>query len=199
MIPGTSVFKRSEVDKTRDALEAIGPVGGVVKNLSTASGNIFAGNYGKAAIQAAPTAFQNVAKAIDMGTTGFYTDQTGRRIAAVDFGDAVSKGIGFQPQVVGAESRKVGEQFQTISMNKAVEAGIAQKWAEGIATKDAERVKGAMSDLQQYNRDNPDTPIRITMQQIQSRVKEMLMLRQQRFIKSAPPEIRAGVAQGLRQ
>ena len=60
-------------------------------------------------------------------------------------------------------------------------------------------VKQAVARMMTWNRDNPESRIRITTQQIAQRVREANLSREQRFIKSAPKEIRGQVVKDLHE
>lgn len=113
--------------------------------------------------------------------------------------DALYKGLGFQPQKVAAESRLLEEKRQDVSLTRTTESEIADLWAQGLVERNPDKVARARKQLMDWNRSSPETPIRIAPGQISRRVKEMQKTRAQRFIKSAPAELRGGIAADLSQ
>lgn len=212
LLPGTGIGLRSQENKGREIVEAIGPAGALVEDIGTAIGYgtqaaravaggdlASVGSAGWSALkEAGPVAIQNAAKAIEMAQFGFYRDTNGRRVLDTDAADAAFKAIGFQPAAVARESREVQIQNQNIQLGKTVEADIADLWAQGIFEKNPDKVERARNQLMDWNSKNSDRKIRIVPNQIQRRVKEMQMTRAQRFIKRAPTELRAETAEALR-
>jgi N12 class adenine-specific DNA methylase len=197
VIPGTGLLKKSDTDKTRDITELLGPVGGVLKNAGAAFSDVEAKQFGKAGREFAPKALQDVAKAIDMVQSGYFTDAKGRRVLATDTTDAVVKGIGFNPSKVAQESRRMGEAQQNIDLAKATQDSIATRWAQGLFENDPAKVKDAMADLRDWNGKNPESRIQITPATVARRVKEMQATREQRFVQAAPKGMRPSVRQDL--
>jgi len=197
LIPGTGMFKVSETDKSRDVLEVIGPIGGFATSAIKGFEAARQGDLAGALRMGAPLAMQNAFKAADMMQMGFYRDTNGRKVVDTDGYDAFWKAVGFQPNVVARESAKINEVMQTVNQQRAVEAEVAQKWAEGVFEKDPDKVAAARAELNNWNQKNPDTKILITPKQISDRIRSMTMTREQRFIKSAPPELRGTVMKEL--
>jgi N12 class adenine-specific DNA methylase len=197
VIPGTGLLKKSDTDKTRDITELLGPVGGVLKNVGAAFSDVEGKQFGKAGREFAPKALQDVAKAIDMVQSGYFTDAKGRRVLATDTTDAVVKGIGFNPSKVAQESRRMGEAQQNIDLAKATQDSIATRWAQGLFENDPAKVKDAMADLRDWNGKNPESRIQITPSTVARRVKEMQATREQRFVQAAPKGMRPSVRQDL--
>jgi len=198
LIPGSAMFKVSETDKTRDILEFVGPFGGLVQAGLRGFDAARTGDLAGAVKLAAPTALQNAAKGADMHAFGFYRDLKGRKVVDTDGYDAFAKAIGFQPNVVARESAKVRELQQSINQQRTVEKEIADKLAHGAFEGNPAMVQEAMAQLNAWNLRNREARIAISPQQIRARVKAMAMTREQRFIKSAPPEMKAQV-QGVLQ
>lgn len=197
LIPGTALFKRSETDKTAQLMEFLGPVGGLYSNAQRAVGAAQAGSLGAAAGALAPTAIANAMKGIDMWTSGQYSDSKGRKVISTDGTDAALKFIGIQPADVAVASRKAQDVRQDIAMVRTVEAGIADKWARGVLDRDPKAVAAALDELRTWNRDNPDSIIRINAAQIQQRVRQAQLERGVRLAKTAPVEQRGQVSQAL--
>lgn len=197
IIPGTAMLKTSEPDKTRDILDILGPAATLFQNVGKATQG-FATGQPSAAKLLLPLSFQNIAKGTEMLETGQYKDQSGRKVMDVDAMDAMFKGIGFQPSKVAAESRIVQQNQQDITLQKTIEASIADNWAHGLVNHDPQAVEKAREQLQQWNRDNPEMRIALNSGQINRRIRELQMSRQERFVRSASPEVRQAVRSDLR-
>lgn len=139
---------------------------------------------------AAPLAVQNALKGLEMAHYGAYRDQGGRKVIDTTPGEAFAKAVGFQPNSVAKESSKIREMQQTISQQRIIKDEIADKWAAGVFDKDPEKVKSAQADLRAWNLKNPEARISIAPEQISTRLKAMHSTREQRFIKSAPKEMK---------
>jgi hypothetical protein len=199
LIPGSALFKRSEPDKGRELVEALGPVGGLAKSVAEGIGKLQSGSPAAAMGSAAPLAVQNAIKGMEMAQMGMYRDQKGRRVLDTDAYDAFVKAVGFQPANVAAESRRVREAQQNVRLAREVETEIAEKWATGMFEHDGAKVAKAIDELRTWNTANPESRIAIFPAQIQRRVREMAMTRGARVMKAAPKELRAGVTDELRQ
>jgi hypothetical protein len=187
IIPGTGLGLISKPNKTDEVFEVLGPAGGLVRNVTN-----------KGAEGLWPVAMANAKKGWDMYQTGMYRDEGGRRVMDTDGFDAAMKALGFQPAEVGRASATVRTLNQTIMLAKQMEARFASDIAGAIFERDAQAAKDARQRLAQWNKDNPETPIRITEAQINKRVMEMRATRDERFIKRTPRELRAGVERALR-
>jgi hypothetical protein len=137
---------------------------------------LLAGEPVKAATTMSPVAARNVAKAIDMASTGMYRDDRGRKVLDVDGYDAVSKALGFQPSDVARVQDATYQVQQMIAQNKLRETEIADQWAKGMFERDQ-----AVIDRQQLRR----------------RVAQMRASKTERLAKTAPKEIRAQVRREL--
>ena len=186
LIPGTALFNPSRKEKSGEVLEVFGAVGGLAKGIMSAA------DSGKMS-EAVPSAIKNAYKGIEMWNTGEYRDAKGRKVSDADGLDAVVKAIGFNPAHVAADTRRVTGERRDVEIVKHVESSIAEEWARGILDKDAEAVSKARERLREWNEDNPEMPIKIGFSQIARRVKEAKLTRDQRFIKTAPPELRRRV------
>lgn len=198
LIPGTGMLKRSSTDPARDVLEVAGPVGSLAKSAVDSGKALMGLDFGKALEGMAPTAIKNAAKAMDMVQTGMYRDMGGRKIVDTDLADAILKGIGFQPSGVAKVTRTERLVQEAVGLNKKVEGEIAERWAAGVFEKNPAKIREAMQELRDWNADNPESPIRITPQQIAKRVQSMQSTRAERIIKGAPRELRGVVSEELR-
>lgn len=197
LLPGTGLFLRSNTDKSRDLLEVAGPAGGLVKQYIEAGTKALQGDMSGAVQSALPVAFQNAFKGVGMWTTGEARDTLGRKVMDADEVDGLMKFIGFQPQAIARESEKIQMIRRSEQLAKNVEGEIASAWARAIVDKDPDGVADARAKLAAWNEDNPDSPIRIKMQQIIQRAKKLREDRASRFITSVSPERRRAVAEAL--
>ncbi|MGQ0751459.1 MAG: PLxRFG domain-containing protein, partial [Betaproteobacteria bacterium] len=187
LIPGSSFFKTSEPDKTKEIVEALGPAASIADRL------VLRGD----ARAALPKAIQDVVKAADMTLTGMYRDYRGRKIMETTNTDAFFKAIGFQPASVARRSRLEYIAKQDIDLQKVMEDSIATKWAQGVFERDSDKVSEARQMMRDWNETNPELPVRINPQQIMRRVREMRKTREERFTKQAAPEIRHQIREGM--
>jgi hypothetical protein len=197
LIPGTGLLREDTKDTGRDWAEIAGPAADMVQRGFRAVGLAAQGELGKAALELSPVAVRNVAKAEDMLDTGMYRDTKGKKVIDTTATEAVLKGIGFQPNTVAKVQDATGMKQRMIGLNKVVEAEIADQWALGRFENDPARVEKAQNRLKQWNRDNPDSPIKIEQSQIMRRLKEMRKSKAERIAKTAPKEIRAEVRRDL--
>jgi Holliday junction resolvase-like predicted endonuclease len=140
-------------------------------------------------------AIANAIKGLDIAATGVYRDTRGRTVIESGPLDAPIKAIGFQPQPVAAEQRRLQSKQQTIALARVVESEIAGRWAEGIFEVDADKVQKAREQLATWNRKNPSTPIRIDMTQVLRRVRDMRATKAERLLRAAPRELRGALAE----
>jgi N12 class adenine-specific DNA methylase len=190
LIPGTGLLQKKD-DHTRDVVEVLGPAGDLARRTLSAADMAAGGRFGDAFAEGAPIAARNVGKAIEMWTTGEYQDRKGYKVLAVDGGDAIAKGIGFQPSAVATVQEGDRAAQEMVSRVKIREAEIAMKWAKGFADGKEELKAEARAELLAWNEKNPDTPIRIKIGDVLKRAHNMKMSRAQRIEKSAPKEVRA--------
>ena len=195
LIPGTGMLRKDKADKSSEVVEAIGPAGSLAVNLVKALPALLSGDLGKVNAVAGPVATKNLGKAIEMYLTGEYRDMAGRKVRDVTVGEAITKGIGFQPAEVARDSRRTQLANQQVALARAVEAEIAGQWAAGLADQKPDQVQKARHRLAEWNRDNPQSRIGINSAQIVRRVREIRSSRDDRFLKRAPKEMRAGMAE----
>jgi hypothetical protein len=195
IIPGSALFKKSEIDKSRDVMEFAGPAGSLSKRIVDAfeaagSRDSLTGQASAVGKALVPKAMADVVQAMDMQLTGQYRDTRGRKVADADLPDVIAKALGFQPTSVAEPRRAERYLNQSVTMAKAVEGDIAGLWASGIVEKNRGKVEEAKTMLQDWNAKNPETPIRVNMKQITRRVKQMRLTSGERLLKSTPKEIR---------
>lgn len=196
LIPGTGLL-RKDSEPGRDTKELLGPIADLTERSFRAAGMALQGDVGRAALEVSPVAARNVAKGADMLETGMYRDAKGRKVIDTDTTEAIAKMAGFQPATVARVQEATATVQRAISLNKTVEAEIADQWAQGLYEKDADKVAEARERLAQWNEDNPATPIRITFQQVRRRLQTMNQDKATRMEKTAPKEIRNAVRREL--
>jgi hypothetical protein len=197
LLPGTGALLRSNTDRSRDVLEFAGAAGSLAKSALDAGTLALQGKFAQAGLNVAPLAVQNMAKAADMFNTGEYRNAKGQKVINTDMGDVAAKFIGFNPATVATESQKQQEVQRSVQLAKNVESEIAAKWAQGLNENRPELTSEARADLAEWNSKNPESQMRISMQQIIQRVRDMRASRSERTIKSAPREMRQGVREAL--
>lgn len=196
LIPGTGLLTKKR-DYGRDYLEIAGPAGTFFTNLGTSLAAVATGEPGKALESAAPVAAQNFIKAVDMAQMGFYRDLKGRKVVDTNAADALFKAIGFQPRAVAQVQEATATQANLITQNKLRETEIADKWARGRIERKPNLIEEAKQELADWNRKNPDSPIKIDAGQINKRVQEANKSKAQRVAATAPKEIRQSVKREL--
>ena len=105
--------------------------------------------------------------------------------------------IGFQPNDVARVQDATRQVQQLIGLNKMRETEIADQWAKSLFEKDRGGIQDARDALAQWNKDNPESPIRITTAQLLKRLKAMREDKVTRIERTAPKEIRATVHREL--
>jgi len=183
LLPGTGLLKKSETRKENQVLEAFGVAGSFVRDALKG--------------EVRPIAVRNIGKALDILDTGMYRDTRGRKVIDADGVDAFMKALGLQPANVARESRAISTQYETRTLFTVVKSEISEQMALGRFENDPDKVQAARDALARWNENNPETPIRLNMTAITRRVMEMRRDRRERFIRSAPREIRGQLAEAL--
>jgi hypothetical protein len=194
--PGTGIFTKKR-DYAQDYKEVLGPVGTLATNAGSFLANFAAGEFGKAAESVAPVAAQNVIKAIDMAQMGFYRDAKGRKVIDTTLSEAILKGAGFQPRSVSQIQQATGEQQGLIAQNRLAWQEIRDLAVAGRVEKDEAKLAEARRRFGQWNRNNPDSPIRWNQESINSGVKEANKPKAERIADAAPKQIRGTVKREL--
>lgn len=194
--PGTGILPKKS-NYQRDAMEIFGPAGSLFSNYATAIAQLAQGEVKAAATTAAPVGLQNVVKGMDMATMGFYRDTRGRKVIDTNGWEAVAKSMGFQPSSVKRIQDATSTQQGLIAQNKLRETEIADKMAKARIERKPDLEKEAREELADWNRTNPESPIRIDASQINRRVQQAMMDKAKRIEKTAPKEIRADVKREL--
>lgn len=198
VVPGTEMLKPSSgVFNIRSLAEVIGPTAGAGRQVGDFVEAATEGNYGKALENIAPKGIRDVISGVRMWIDGHATDAKGRKVVDVGLGDAVVKGVGFNPTKVAQEHRKTMPIQQDIALQKRTESAIVDQWARGVADGDDAMVNDAMKRRDNWNESNPKTPIAIRITQIRDRARQMATGKDARLLKQAPKEMRGSVALGL--
>jgi hypothetical protein len=200
IVPGTAFLKPSEIDKTRDVAEAVGPLGGVLKSFSDSLQLLARGKWDQAAVNAAPKALRDAYNGLHMAATGESQDTQGRlALKDVTAGEALGKAIGFNPQRAAIESEtkrelQLDKNLRTVRMDD-----MASDWADGILRQDRDKQAEARQRLRTWNSENPELRIQMAdmLRSVQERVKAARMTGAERFIRSTPkalkPEARSAL------
>jgi hypothetical protein len=200
LLPSTSLFQRSESNsKVQQFAEVLGPIGSMVGNVMNAQTALQAGDVPAAVANAAPVAIGNMMKGIKWAQDGKATDYKDRMtVDDITFTDGFFKAIGFNPRRVADEGRVARMVGQDVRMLRDVESDIVAKMAEAIAKGNEKKFQDALSEYEDWNEKNPNTPIKITRAQVERRVKEMNTERSVRQLKTIPKEARGAYAEMLR-
>ncbi len=191
LIPGTGLLKNSEeADISRDLAEIGGPGVGWLSQLWDAKKAATSGNGGKAIENLMPKAVRDVMAGANMAATGSAKDMKGRKNMDVTAGDAAIKAVGFQPTKLAEASRARGPVMQNRALHKSVESDIVDMYARGLAQNDSALVKQAEQTYQEWNAKNPETPVRITPDQIRQAARQYALDQNTRLMKGMPRELR---------
>jgi hypothetical protein len=197
LIPGTGIFKPSSEDHAADALEIIGPVGGLAKSYLTTVDAVSTGNWERAMTEWLPKAARDFAQGIQMLSSGEARDPRGRKISETDALDALVRIVGFSPQDIASEGRVMRDVQQRVAFAKRQESLVAEKWAQGIRDGNSLAGANARQAIAEWNAKNPETPISVKISQVQRRVAEMRATKHDRLIKSATKDMRGMVKEEL--
>lgn len=195
LIPGTSLLKKTETDRSRDALEFIGPAGSLIKRGvdafdAASTRDSLPGKATAISHALVPKAISDAWQALDMIQSGHYRDARGRNIAETSGMDAFFKGIGFQPNAVAEQRRPERFLAQALAMVRETKADINELWAQGLFEHDQSKVEEARNMLHDWNEKNPDCRIQLNQRAIQNRVRAKKLLSRERLIKSTPKTLR---------
>jgi hypothetical protein len=196
IVPGTAAFTVKQ-DRGGDALEFLGPVGGLVKQAGDAGGLLSDGRIIEGIKAGLPTAGRNIAQGIQMAATGEYRDGRGNMVVKTDALDAGVKAAGFQPNAVAAPRSAERLQQRRVEVAKIKESEMVNAFARAVRDDDSKAMDAAIAQYAAWNANNPDSPITITPKQVQARVKAMRSTSEERIIKRTPKEMRPGVVEGL--
>jgi hypothetical protein len=200
LLPGTSLFQRSEEGaRARDVAEAVGPIGSMVSNAMNAWEALQAGEFTDALANAAPVAIGNAIKGIKWAKDEQATDYKDRlTVDGITLTEGLFKAIGFNPRKVADEGRVSRMVGQDVRLLRDVESDIVKKMAEAMVKGDSKGYEDAITEYESWNEKNPNTPIKITTEQVRRRAKEMQTERSVRQLKTIPKEARGAYAEMLR-
>jgi len=201
LIPGTGLLLK-KADHTRDVAELAGPVGDLAARAFQAGDQALSGDLVKAGVTLAPKAIGNLAKGVDMASTGMYRDDKGYKVIETTPTEAAMKMLGFQPATVAEvqQANYLNQRSKDFYNQHAQD--IRARWAKGIFENSPAQVESARLLLDQWNVQNPDQRIGVNMQAVVRRVKEMRKSKDQRIADTAPKVMRASMrreVEGLRE
>lgn len=194
LVPGTGLMLKSKVDKAGEVTEALGPAASLAAGVVKAVPALASGNVGGAVDAVGAKAIKDLRKALEMYQTGEYRDTKGRKVTDASATDAAVKALGFQPAHVAADSRRTQLANQQVALARVTEAEFADAIAQARVAGDREAEREARTRLAKWNENNPDSRIVITLPQIARRARELRVSRDDRFVRSAPKEMRGSVA-----
>jgi hypothetical protein len=193
ILPATGILKPSVQDKKGELWKGLGVAGSFASSLVQASDLMLEGNIVGAAKSAAPKAIGDIAKAVEMATTGEARDTRGIKVVNASPLDAAIQAVGFQPTAKAEANRSAFPVRELIAFHRDREQSIISQWARGRLDNDEAEIEAAKARLKKWNADNPKLPIRIEGNQIRLRMIKMKMERAGRITKTAPKEIRSRV------
>jgi len=190
LIPGTGLLK-SKMDRTRDVLELVGPVGDFAGRVFSGVGKALTGDVAGGMLEASPLAVRNAAKGIDMAASGMYKDQKGYKVLDTNPLEAGLKSVGFQPNSVARiqEANAVNQQQKSFYNLTASE--IRSQWAQGIFDGDPSKVQEARARIADWNEKNPNLRMIVTIPSVMQKVNEMKKTKDERIAATAPKSMRA--------
>ena len=199
IIPMTGLFQQKR-DHGRDVMEIAGPAGDLFNRVIDAADKVSEGDiFGKrgAVATVMPTAVRNALQGADMAQTDTYRDKKGYKVIDTTLGEAIAKGMGFQPRSVDRVQEASWEVQKAKAQFNLAAASIRADWAKAIYEHDAEGIADARERIADWNRKNPEMRMSANMPAIMRRVKEMRKSKDQRISDTAPKAIRERVRQHL--
>lgn len=189
LIPGTGLLL-SKQNRERDLLEVAGPAGDLVARGFTGARKVLTGDVAGAALEVSPAAVRNLAKGIDMGTSGIYKDAKGYKVIDTTLDEAIAKAIGFQPKPVAEVQEANSFMQRSKSFYIQTSNDIKAQWAQAVFEKDDDALQRVRDRLAAWNRNNPDQPIVVKIPDVMKRVREMGKDRTARIADTAPKALR---------
>ena len=197
MIPGTGLMNPTKKDKAREIAEVFGVAGGMAMSTMDTAEALALGDVRRAGLSILPGAIRNFYQASEMAATGEYRDQRGRKVQDVTTGDVIAKAIGFQPAEIASGNRRMREVQSDIDIVKSKQEEINGKYARAIVDNDQKELTDVRAEIADWNKKNPDLPVKLNMSAIRQRVKQARLTKEARFVKSAPKQIRSQVRESL--
>jgi hypothetical protein len=105
--------------------------------------------------------------------------------------------VGFQPSSVARIQSATANVQDAVEQNRIASSEISDVWAQGIAQKDADKVQQAQQMLRDWNRRNPESPIRPNLSAIARKARLMQEDKATRVEKAAPKALRPQVREEL--
>lgn len=196
LIPGTGLLTK-KTDYSRDFGELLGPAGDLVQRAFQGAGKVSDGKPAEGLMMAAPRAAENLRKGMEMLQTGIYKDMRGRKVIDVDATDALVKMIGFQPTAVARVQEATSTQQNLIAQNRLMKTELADEMATAVYERDLDKQQQVRERMQDWNRNNPASPLTIDMAGVRRRVIAMRQDKATRLSNAAPKAIRAEVKKAL--
>ncbi|ARU06115.1 hypothetical protein CCO03_16845 [Comamonas serinivorans] len=196
LIPGTGLLV-TKADHTRDVGEVAGPAGDFVTRVFQGADMVSRGDVGKGVLQVMPNAVRNLAKGIQTGVEGEYTDTKGRKVIDAGWAEGITKAVGFQPRNVAQVQEATSLQSNLIAQNKAMRSRLVEEMTRAMYDRDAEAQAKVREKMRAWNRKNPDSPVAINMVSVRTKLKNMRMSKAERVAKTAPKDIRSEVRRQL--
>ena len=191
LIPGSGILKQSSIDKSRDVQEFFGPAASVIASFGKALENLATGHPDRAALAMAPVAVQNAVRGLNMMNTGYAEDMKGRRTIPVSGMEGFAKSIGFNPKSVAQFGDIKRDLSQDQRLMQVRRESFTSAMADAIISGDMDARNQAISDMKEWNLNNPNHRVMIDMRSVAQRVRAAKMEGVARFLKSTPKTMRA--------
>ncbi|WP_423454265.1 PLxRFG domain-containing protein [Ottowia sp. VDI28] len=189
LIPGTGLLLTKQ-NRERDLTEIVGPAGDLITRGFTGGRKLLTGDVGGAVLEVSPAAVRNAAKGIDMAVSGMYKDTKGYKVLDTTLAEAAAKAIGFQPKSVAEVQEANSFMMRSRSFYTQTSSEIKAQWADALFRKDEVALERVRERLAAWNRNNPDQPIVVKMNDVWKKVREMGKDRTERIAATAPKAIR---------
>jgi hypothetical protein len=126
-------------------------------------------------------------------TSGIYKDSKGNKVLDVTLGESILKGIGFQPNSVAKVQNAASEVFQMKDVYNVRRAELTGQMARALFEADHDEMRQVPEAVKRWNEDNAETPIRLNMPSIISKVKTMREDKATRLERTSPKGMRETV------
>ncbi|MET3135123.1 hypothetical protein AAKU55_005426, partial [Oxalobacteraceae bacterium GrIS 1.11] len=196
LIPATGVLTKKD-SYASDIAELAGPAGDFVKRTFSATGKALGGDLAGAALDISPMSARNLAKGVDMLSSGAYKDARGYKVNDVTPLEGAMKIVGFQPNSTANIQDAKGQALSMIAQNRMRSAEIQEHWAQGIVGGDEDMIREARAWRDDWNRKNADTPVNVNMPALMKRVRAMRQDVATRTQATAPKALKQAVRNEL--
>lgn len=197
LIPGTAMLKPSTLDKTRELADVAGPVAGVVQDVGRAIESAGRGEFANAGFALMPRFVKNLYAGVG-AMDGTFEDRRGMPQMELTALESIGKAMGFQPSRLSRFGEIKADLLERESFNRKREDAILDKIARGKVFGKPEMVRAAQDELNSWNARNPNDKITFKPSQVQSRVRNLRMMGDERFLKTLSPERRKAAAEALK-